>query len=58
MQGSLFGSAFGGQTHVPIEIKKDLEITVECELSEFALGNIKEISYKKSKKTLDLRAIT
>ena len=57
VEGSFFGTAFGGMNEPPAAPLDDVHITVECTLSEFYNGAKKEVPYQRQVVGLDGRTI-
>ena len=58
IEGSCFGTAFGGMNQPKPEKLDDVEVTVECSLQEFYNGAKKEVKYQRQVVGLDGRTIT
>jgi len=58
VEGSFFGTAFGGMNEPPAPPMDDVHITVECSLQEFFNGARKNVSYSRQVVGLDGHTIT
>ena len=53
MEGSLFGSAYGGLGQKPSKAPDDLTVMCECTLEELYMGCMKKLSYERLTLGLD-----
>jgi DnaJ-class molecular chaperone len=53
MEGSLFGSAYGGSGQKPSKSPDDLTVMCECTLEELYMGCMKKLSYERTILGLD-----
>lgn len=53
MEGSMFGSAYGGAGQKPASAPDDLTVACECTLEELYMGCIKKLTYERSVLGLD-----
>jgi DnaJ-class molecular chaperone len=57
LEGSLFGTAFGGLNEPKPEKREDITITVEITIKELYCGSRKEVSYERQVVGLDGRTV-
>ena len=56
MEGSLYGSAFGGSGQKPPRAPEDLTVSCECTFEELYMGCLKKLSYERLVLGLDGRS--